>query len=340
MADGIGYAKGDPANTDRCGSGWAALTATDADTIAAAGFNFVRLGIGWAPLEPTAPVTGEGGTVHTYNAAYLTALDGIIKLLAARGIAVVLDMHQAGWSPAFQTDPKLCEGSGMPAWLYPDEPDGGVMEPARCAFYANTPMPGAPSIAPQDGLADAWAMLAKRYASTAAVVGVDLFNELPLTTGCTPQGDAVYAKLGGAVRKASSRLVLLYEDNAYTSYVGSGGKSILTQPLALPNTIYSWHFYPPDWATGQPYYAAHLARAQQWNVPFWIGEFSAFSADQGSATPEANWQTDLATMFGDMRKNEVSWSLWAYDDGSYSILAAGSSPTPKQPLVKDLLAGF
>ncbi len=88
---------------------------------------------------------------------------------------------------------------------------------------------------------------------------------------------------------------------------------------------------------------AHLDRAKTWKVPFWIGEFSAFGADDdGFDGGDGGWQNDLRDFLDDMRMptNEVSWSLWAYEDGNFSLLVPGTAATAKQPLLSDLQAGF
>ena len=76
----------------------------------------MRLNISWADLEP---VKGH------WNKPYLHAIDHAIAGFRHKGIAVILQMYQVGWSPAFlNLTPKhhptvQPQGVGMPEWLYP-----------------------------------------------------------------------------------------------------------------------------------------------------------------------------------------------------------------------------
>jgi endoglycosylceramidase len=346
MVEGSGNAPTD------CNRRWQAPTSSDAARIASWGMNFVRLGISWANLEPTRPTSGPAGRLtHHWNRHYLRALDGVVAAFRARGVAVVLDMHQVGWSPAFKDlpnrerpgGPAQCEGTGMPAWLYP-RPTGASVKSARepvgaakCAFYANVAGPGVLE-RPQQGLAAVWQMLAERYATDATVIGADLFNEPNPTLRCREiDADKLYLLLGRAIRSVNPRLLLLYEDNSYRSYSKFG--FALRRPLPLPNTVYSWHFYPSTWEQGRAALEAHVRRARAWNVPLWIGEFNGFGAGLNHR-PEAlapHWATDLRDMLDYCRANGVSWSFWEYGRNSSLVTKRGE---PKLALVHVLQSGF
>src|ERR1035437_425829 len=71
------------------------------DSIKSWGFNFVRLLISWANLEPTIPIDSNGIVVHHWNQTYLDSLDIIVSKFGSRGIALILSMHQWAWSPFF-----------------------------------------------------------------------------------------------------------------------------------------------------------------------------------------------------------------------------------------------
>src|SRR5439155_2075324 len=89
------------------------------DNLANWGFNAVRLSISWANIEPRAPRKVRGGTHHGWNREYLDAVDEVVQQLTSRGVAVILEMSQNKWSPAFQrSDGSDCPGRGMPVWLY------------------------------------------------------------------------------------------------------------------------------------------------------------------------------------------------------------------------------
>src|SRR5690242_14605037 len=58
------------------------------------GANFVRVPIYWSELEPTPPVGGR----HLWDPVALASLDARVAAFAAKGINVLLDLHQSGWS--------------------------------------------------------------------------------------------------------------------------------------------------------------------------------------------------------------------------------------------------
>src|SRR4051794_9988701 len=73
-----------------------------AGMISSEGFNAIRLGISWANIEPTAPtVNGDGSLTHHWNETYLRSIDAVVADYQAAGVAVILEMHQSQWSPAF-----------------------------------------------------------------------------------------------------------------------------------------------------------------------------------------------------------------------------------------------
>src|SRR5262249_876541 len=129
LAEGHGNAWPD---VDHCGQGWRIPPTNDldADNITLGGFNSVRLAISWANLEPTPPTLDDSGNlVHPWAESYLAGLDAQIQSYTGRGDFVILDMAQSQWSPAFKHFSVagrdfVCEGMGLPVWLYPGVPDG------------------------------------------------------------------------------------------------------------------------------------------------------------------------------------------------------------------------
>ena len=94
------------------------IQSKDLDLLTQFGSNVVRLLFNWEALESSRDM---------YNWSYITYLDGVIQNLEARGIWVILDFHQDGFSRfAFGG----C-GEGFPKWAVPDvegirfEPDNG-----------------------------------------------------------------------------------------------------------------------------------------------------------------------------------------------------------------------
>jgi Cellulase (glycosyl hydrolase family 5) len=325
-------------NPDACGFVWHGIPSTEYANVAGWGFNTVRLAITWANLEPDPPTRSATGTlVHRWNETYLKAIDAAVAGFRARSVSVVLDMHQAGWSPAFKESQNIgvkCEGHGMPPWLYPNAAAESPAK-AKCDFYVNRAEEGVP-IGPRDGYVAAWVMVAKRYSSNGGVIGADLLNEPSPTVSCNKIPlQSFYETVGMAVQSYAPDWLAIVEDNAYTSY-STYGFALDALPR-LKNVVYSWHFYPTTWRAGRPSMVAHVERAKSWNVPLWIGEFNAFNYGKGVDVDPA-WAADTAAMMEYCKANNVGWSFWEYGRGS-SLLIPGTS-RPKSDLISILQAGF
>jgi hypothetical protein len=294
-------------------SGWRIPDKVEYENIAAWGFNSVRLTISWSNLEPAPPVKRAGGTlIHHFNMPYVRALDGIVGEFRARGIAVILTMTQAYWSPAFK-DIKtyfghMPEGIGMPAWLYPDAARISVPK-AEIEFFAN-------ERGMQDEFADAWRFVAKHYAHTPTVVGLDVLNE-PVTHQSFHlqllRLNELYARIGAAIRAVNPNALLIFQDNNDVS-----GHFSLTGPPPFPNVVYCYHMYAYDQATGDRITGDYLARARQWGVPLWNGEFPAFGAS--SPRPiDGHWKQDLTRYFDVARRENIGWDVFGYSSNWFLI---------------------
>jgi len=291
--------------------------------IAAWGFNSVRLPIAWADLEPTPPTTGPTGVVHHhYNQAYVSLVDQVVHGFEGHGVAVILDMHQAYWSPAFKHlrthGGSMCQGTGMPAWLYHTSSNQQDVGPAELSFFANK----GPA---QAGFLDAWRFFARRYANDRMVIGADMLNE-PVTHRMFPPSqlhlNLFYAHAGQAIRSVNPHLLLIFEDN---NYLGTNGFA-LTGPVPFENAVYSFHLYARTIALGMRESEAYWARAKDWNVPLWNGEWDLF--DASSSTPhDPTWQGDTRTAMAFYRQNGIGWAIWTYAHDSF-LTAAGEQPKP------------
>jgi hypothetical protein len=311
--------------------GWQVPSAGTYANVAAWGFNSVRLAWSWANLEPSPPTsTKNGRVVHHYNLAYVRALRSIVRAFAARRVAVILDMHQNEWSPAFARGGTRFEGCGLPAWLYRGSGNGSE-DGARAAFFADRG-------GVQQRLAGAWRFLAARFAHDRMVVGADLFNEpYALKDGALRPSklhlDALYARLGAAVRRGDPRILLIFEDS---QDLGTGAFG-LTRPPAFANEVYSFHTYRDTWRLARASIRRYAARAARWSVPLWIGEFNGFNAATNARAPSPRWARDLRAMMSYTRRAGIGWSFWAYD-GANSLVYLHSN-TPKQPLLRILRSG-
>jgi endoglycosylceramidase len=139
---------------------------SDADWLAAHGFDVVRLGVIWAGVEPSP---------NHFDDTYLGHIAAIVDMLGSRGIAVLLDFHQDMMNELFQ-------GEGFPAWAVHTE-----VPPTNCCGFPGNYFTPAVLRAfdnlwlDRDGLwnayRDAWTHVAARFAHNSEVLGYDLFNE-------------------------------------------------------------------------------------------------------------------------------------------------------------------
>jgi hypothetical protein len=325
---------------DHCDLIWSPASAADIANMRSMGFNMDRIGVSWANLEPAPPTVNANGTLtHHWNKRYLAALDREIKDLHANHMAAILDMHDAGWSPAFTGHPGQCEGHGLPRWLYNGwlyitaQNNADALGVARCQFFSDTKEAGMPE-RPQEGFAAVWKMLARRYAANPTVIGADMFNEPIWPTACLDANlRSFYQKVGHAIRMVNTRILLICEDSGYAAK--PTGAFLLRRMPALNNALYSWHFYPASWKDGRAALAAHLALARSWNVPLWIGEFDAFGGSYNIAIKpqvDPRWHSDLSALMKYFKDNRISWTIWDYDYGGYSVVVPGTT-RPKRGLM-------
>ena len=331
---GLGKGDGLPGDQGKAATGcpgWQVPPASAYTNVPAWGFNTVRVSLSWANLQPDAPtMSGDKVVDPKWNTAYLQALDQVVDGFTSKGMAVILHMSQSHWSPAFgnlQTNKGTirCAGVGMPDWLYT-----GVSSEyaARRSFFADDGHQ-------QELYADAWRFVAGRYASNRQVVAADMMNE-PYTKHMLTLSelnlDALYQKLGAAIRSVDPTILLAFQDSQYTP----GGSFALSSPPPFPDVVYTFHYYVDQWApTGQAQIQAYAERALQWNVPLWIGEFDAF----GYASPrpsDPQWQRDLTQLMEYTKRTAISWTEFTYADRW--MLQQGTQE-PKPDLLETLKRG-
>jgi aryl-phospho-beta-D-glucosidase BglC (GH1 family) len=239
----------------------------------------------------------------------------------------------------------VCEGMGIPVWMYPGIPDGVAPGPYKCDFFNDTSQfPSVPEL-PQEGMAAAWQYLANQFAGNPGVIGADLLSEpgWPAPAGAqacadTPTSDDLigfFHTMTDAIRLEDNDMMVVFEDGTWVNYITRG--FTLTANPDIPNSIYSWHYYPdaPGAPGGQQALAEHVARASEWNLPFNIGEFNAFNEAMNgpdSHTDEANWEQDTRDLMAYATANHLSWWLWQWRVGG-----GGSLIDPATGLEKPLL---
>jgi hypothetical protein len=345
MVNGLQHGSGTPDTVPQAYSGclgWKTPSDSAFGLIASWGFNSVRLQVTWANLEPTAPGKRADGTlVHHWNGAYLSAIDGLVKGFAAKGVAVILEMNQVRWSPVFHHIPlpnggSFC-GQGMPTWLYSQGLSEDSIPPVETAFFADKGHV-------QDRFADAWRMLAKRYARNPMVVGADILNEPYdlLVSDYPGAGDlrpkdidltGFYEKIGGVIHAANRHLLLIFEENRDKA---TKLWSVVHKP-ELPNAVLSVHWYPAKWKDplGKPRLRLYVDRAHGWDLPIWIGEFNAFRYTSTS-TYLSSWASDLTSFVAYARDNDLGWTITSYGSGQIQLKG---SETPKPGIVPIIHSG-
>jgi aryl-phospho-beta-D-glucosidase BglC (GH1 family) len=316
-----------------CRASWHEPELSEMDNIRAWGFNSLRIQIAWANLEPIPPTTNAAGyLVHHWNWQYVDAIDRIVRESADRGLALILTMSQAYWSPAFKGITAyfadMCQGMGMPEWLYPDAAHMTVGD-AEIEFFANKD-------GIQEGLVQAWKFMAKRYAKNPTVVALDMFNE-PVTHRMFDISllhlDDLYARLGVGIRQVNQHALLIFQDNN-DDY--AKGRFSLTHAPDLPDVVYCHHLYAYKWETlGRSVTNHYWTRAQEWGVPLWNGEFPAFS---GAAPRIENkdWRRDLAIYFKFARENGMGFNIHKYSP-HWLVELDGQ---PKPGLIEAIQTGF
>ena len=297
------------------------------------GFNSVRLAITWANLEPQPPIQVGSVVIHQWNRPYLRAVDEAIRQLTSRGIAVIIEMAQNGWSPAFER-PRYpdCPGRGFPAWLYEGTSTDTIPE-AKRAFFENRDNV-------QDQYAAAWKLVAERYANRALVVGADMMNEPFIDPDdMTPEEthlEAMYERIGRAIREVNPRILLIFQDNQIRWKQDLAPRT----PPPFDNVVYEMHLYAYKWdqAEGQDRMVKSKRLARLWNVPMYMGEFNAFGAGRNNRPPGSGWRKSLRSLMAYCKDHRVSWTFWAYWGGS-SLIVPGTQQ-PKEDLLRELQAGF
>jgi endoglycosylceramidase len=218
----------------------------DAEFLAANGLSSVRLGVLWAGVEP------RPGRI---DRSYLDRIADLVRMLADRGVTVMLDFHQDMYNERF-------EGEGFPDWA-----TQRTVPPTNCCgFPGNYFTPAVMHAFDRlwlnvGGLWDhyrgAWTAVARRFADAPTVLGYDLMNEpWPGTqwpTCANPLGCPAFQNLFlqpffehviAGIRRAGGRGIAFVEPDV-TNDFGAANTMGLLAPIADPagNTGISFHAY-------------------------------------------------------------------------------------------------
>jgi endoglycosylceramidase len=246
------------------------------DLVPQMGFNTLRLVFIWEAFEPQRGI---------YNYPYLTMMRSVAAAAWARGLYVIVDFHQDGFSRFTSRG----SGDGFPPWTLshratPCQPDNS----ARCKdwalrmatdihmhrsftdFYADT-------VGVRTAYLQMLQLAAREFAQVPGVIGYDPINE--------PWGNErdelypFYQDAASVIRAEHPTAILFLEGHVTTN---CGLQTRLPNPQ-LENVAYAPHFYKPaailrnSWRgmTGTINRAfAHMeAKAAEWNVPLFVGEY-------------------------------------------------------------------
>lgn len=312
-------------------------------SIAAHGFNLIRLDITWARLEP------QPGR---YDAAEMAKLQQLMGWADAAGLLVLVDFHQDVYGPAFGGGQ-----DGIPVWATRDDglpftPDptdwfAGYFEPSVQAAF--THLYDDPDL--RRDQTEFYTHIALALRGHRSLLGYDLFNEPSGPFDGDPTDPSVqvaaaaalesgrlalmYQRLIAAVRSVDSRSWLFVEP---TVLVGEG------VPTALPGFAdprrgaarigYAPHFYDTavedgaDWNPSDGFIAAYTAAITAYprahRMPVLVGEWGPPNADTPGNSELVRAQVTAMAGFAD------GWTMWYWGEGAggYTPLGPDGLPHP------------
>lgn len=313
--------------------GWGA---DDAAYLSSEGFNSVRLGFGYAAIEP-AP--------DTYDQAFLSALADEAQVAGDNGLFVLADVHQDQFTDRYR-------GNGLPDWMADDDGLANTNQPFPLGYFGNPALQrafdnfwanvDAPDGDPlQSHYAEGLRRLAAELAGNSRLLGYDVFNEPWPGTNWGPcyQDDACAGpgefdatllsdftdRAVAGIRAGDPGGLAFYEPNLNFDY----GRPTGHRNPADPNTALSFHNYCFNEGAGggtagcdaeeQRTFANALAHsAATGSAPL----MTEFGATDSTATMER-----LAAAAD---RSMVGWHYW-----TYSNVFAGAD-NPATSLILDL----
>ena len=263
------------ANTESFYNAWHAMhcTKTDIDSMAAWGFNSIRLPMHYnlytLPVEEE-PVAGQ----NTWLEKGFVMTDSLISWCKANQMYVILDLHAA--------------------------PGGQGKDQAISDYNPSKPSLWESNANKQKTIA-LWRKLAERYANEPWVGGYDLINEPNWSftaggnqNGCSENSNAplkqLYKDITTAIRQVDTEHLIIIEGNCW----GNNYNGLF--PLWDNNTVLSFHKY---WSVNDQNSISWMINFRnQYNVPIWLGE----SGENSNV-----WFTDAITLAED---NGIGWAWW------------------------------
>jgi len=312
---------GDYFETDPSLPNVAELGDDDWDDAAALGANVIRLVTTWSAWEPER---------DAIDFAYLARVRDAVAEANARGMYVVIDMHQDAWSkfiftPAEETCPegtrhqKGWDGAPLWATFTDGQPtctpgrreDSPAVLRAWDSFYAN-----------RDGILDElvelWAFIASEFTDNVGVAGYDILNE----PGNASEAAATYTGITELYRRAVCAIREV--ENA----ADSPGHIIFFEPavhgipsapgLAGDNLVWAAHNYfesivgPSVRGLLDLSFFLYDILARIYGTTLWCGEYNSFSTD--TETNEL-WTARYAALEDRYLLSGGAWWQWEQECG-------------------------
>lgn len=298
------------------------------------GFDFARLLVFWDDLEPR---RGH------YSEAYLRRIERILDWAQRYRVKVLIDAHQDVFGPAFghRGIPEWATRTdGLPFRPHPGDWFAEYFEPA--VQRAFTHLYDDPDL--RRAQADAWRVLAGRFAHHPAVIGYDLINEpmgepkegedLPTAAGRIEreQLTPMYNRLADAVRSADRDAWLFVEP---TPIVGEGVPTGLGR-VDDPKVVYAPHFYntameagadyDPDAGWIEAYERAVVAYPKRYKVPIVVGEWGPLN------TSLPHMRQFYGDAMASLARYTSGWAgyVWCYGGGYCAVDASGAFRANKE----------
>ncbi|WP_188079157.1 discoidin domain-containing protein [Actinotalea subterranea] len=280
------------------------ITEADLDNLDAAGFNFVRVPIGWNTF-----LNLDG----TWKQNPWEKIDWVVQELSERGIYTLIDLHTV-------------PGGGCP-WG-----SCGRIGPNPNGFWGTSTY--------QDWVVDIWEEIAARYEGNPAVAGYDLINEPLIDYGedadDVAQKSAYYDRLYDAVRAIDPDHTVVLG-----AFFNLGA---ITPPSThgWTNVVYEYHPYDmpnsKDWTAQNQLVTNELdglaAKLANPGVPILYGEYSLYYNDDvwarfmaGLNASSVSWSAWTYKVRGTASDGFAYWGMYYDNQKPIPVINSDSSAT-------------
>ncbi|REG98093.1 cellulase family glycosylhydrolase [Flavobacterium aquicola] len=247
------------------------ITKRDIDSLAAWGFNSIRLPMHYNLYTPAIETEKDGEVTWLEEGFKMT--DDLVKWCAANKMYLILDLHAA---------------------------PGGQGKDAAISDYDDSKPSLWESTANQDKMVALWEKLAQRYKDNPWIGGYDIINEPNWNftgtnqNGCDETSNAplraLQLRITKAIRAIDPNHLVIIEGNCW----GNNYNGIF--PLWDENMALSFHKY---WNTNDTASIQTMLNYRtQYNVPIWLGE----SGENSNV-----WFEEAISL---MESNNIGWAFW------------------------------